>query len=621
MALEDKARRTKGPVKKKKKLSAKAYRAKLALAERRTAQNALAPISSLPVEIFSLIFSWVRDADSDDFMQNEEGYSVPAPVTWIKVTHVCRLWRRIALDSPILWSRPTFRNVAWAAEMIRRSNQVGLSIEGTLHHNWDVETSEEYDDSYLRAFQNYRMRMRHFSLRSDAWAWHHLKKFRKQAPELESLCLSSSYVPPIHLTGSDDWERPFFKKGTMGYALATGTAKLRSLELNYFQIQWDIDELFLATLTRLKLHGSVPTTEVNWQWFVDMLKGMPGLEILDLKDTFPVCSLEEAERTSGHAHLERLRELSVSCEPQEMEMFLSHITFPATTQVRIECCTHPTIFYSVESRLDFSGAFKALAQIYSLMALPPKFQTLIMQPPPLNLPGARIKLFQHAMDDEQMLYAYSDNVYAQLEITYTWPSRYEVLEAIAAKAARNLFRSRIPLQDIKHVYLQDEIDGLGALDLAETLGELLPRASHFLMNEKTSRVLVNTISCRRSRGSSPESSKPYFPLLRSIVFLGTIFEKGFHLQGWPHLSLDELCSFLRQRRSEGSGLTHVSFIYCYSLNSTDVRRVRGLVYNVRWDGQLLEFDSEDHTEVDDEVYDLEEGEYWEASSDSDSDSC
>ncbi|TEB23193.1 hypothetical protein FA13DRAFT_1640179, partial [Coprinellus micaceus] len=73
-------------------------------------RNTLRPINRLPPEIFSTIFQLVKD----DITEAER-------VSWIKVTHVCRYWREIALDHASLWSNISFIHPELAKVMHIRS--------------------------------------------------------------------------------------------------------------------------------------------------------------------------------------------------------------------------------------------------------------------------------------------------------------------------------------------------------------------------------------------------------------------------------------------------------------------------------------------------------------------
>ena len=48
---------------------------------------------------------------------------------WIVVTHVCQLWRGVALDSPILWVYIPFHCLEWVPEMTKRSKSATFKVE------------------------------------------------------------------------------------------------------------------------------------------------------------------------------------------------------------------------------------------------------------------------------------------------------------------------------------------------------------------------------------------------------------------------------------------------------------------------------------------------------------
>ncbi|KAI0252264.1 hypothetical protein BJV78DRAFT_1124881, partial [Lactifluus subvellereus] len=62
-----------------------------------TRRNALAPISLLPSELLAQIFHF--------HALDEPSWSNRKSFGWMKVTHVCRYWRQVALEDSSLWAR------------------------------------------------------------------------------------------------------------------------------------------------------------------------------------------------------------------------------------------------------------------------------------------------------------------------------------------------------------------------------------------------------------------------------------------------------------------------------------------------------------------------------------
>ncbi|EIM80223.1 uncharacterized protein STEHIDRAFT_116065 [Stereum hirsutum FP-91666 SS1] len=72
--------------------------------------------TELPI-IPPIIFSLIRDKPSR------------STLGWIRITHVCRSWREIAIGSPILWTATPFQlGKYWMEEFLRRSEPVPAKI-------------------------------------------------------------------------------------------------------------------------------------------------------------------------------------------------------------------------------------------------------------------------------------------------------------------------------------------------------------------------------------------------------------------------------------------------------------------------------------------------------------
>ncbi|KAI0317266.1 hypothetical protein OF83DRAFT_155940 [Amylostereum chailletii] len=90
------------------------------------------PISRIPPEILLLIFRLLHDGSTKDLCSQlfDDNPSRPkSHSTWISVTHVCRQWREVALNSPFLWTDifcPMFPRL-WTEEIIKRSSETLLA--------------------------------------------------------------------------------------------------------------------------------------------------------------------------------------------------------------------------------------------------------------------------------------------------------------------------------------------------------------------------------------------------------------------------------------------------------------------------------------------------------------
>src|SRR6266849_4352806 len=88
-----------------------------------TRRNSLVPISLLPPESLAWVFHFlVHEKWRLSGIQN---------MGWIKVTHVCRHWRQVALDNSSLWARiwDFSVNTKWISEILARAKNAPLDIE------------------------------------------------------------------------------------------------------------------------------------------------------------------------------------------------------------------------------------------------------------------------------------------------------------------------------------------------------------------------------------------------------------------------------------------------------------------------------------------------------------
>ncbi|TFK68852.1 hypothetical protein BDN72DRAFT_897822 [Pluteus cervinus] len=88
------------------------------LQELRTYHNQLVPISRLPVETLTDIFSTAQKIPSDFVGEYDSGRV--ATVT----ASVCRYWRQMMLSTPFLWNTIDVANAHWIECSLERSNNL-----------------------------------------------------------------------------------------------------------------------------------------------------------------------------------------------------------------------------------------------------------------------------------------------------------------------------------------------------------------------------------------------------------------------------------------------------------------------------------------------------------------
>ena len=280
-------------------------------------RNALAPISSLPTEVFAAIFSFLRSPRTSS---RESGKP-----SWLCITHVCHQWREIALNNPLFWSHIDFDSIplAGAAEMLARAKKAPLHLEAMV-------TGSHWDDARLSAFKKeLRSRVSHIchlsfiahsSLLSDT-----LKLLVSPAPTLESLSLS---ILP-------DYKHRYPPPASIPDTLFDGaTPRLSCLELRRCNISWKSP--LLKGLRCLEVFSPSKHERPSLADWLDALDEMPRLKKLVLQSASPIAPPFpfNIERTRT-VTLPFLADMDISASVGDCALTLSHLVLPALTRLYI----------------------------------------------------------------------------------------------------------------------------------------------------------------------------------------------------------------------------------------------------------------------------------------------
>ncbi|KAI0038403.1 hypothetical protein FA95DRAFT_1474257, partial [Auriscalpium vulgare] len=90
--------------------------------------NACAPVSRLPPELLCRVFSDLVGLELED-RRPVDGF--PSTMPWIRLSHVCRHWRDVALNDPAFWGDLILPlPPQWADAILSRSQGTPLSLSG-----------------------------------------------------------------------------------------------------------------------------------------------------------------------------------------------------------------------------------------------------------------------------------------------------------------------------------------------------------------------------------------------------------------------------------------------------------------------------------------------------------
>ena len=288
-------------------------------------RNALAPISSLPPEVFAVIFSFVR---LPDYLILAEG---PDKLSCLPIAHVCHRWREIAINQPLLWSHVDFATLtsAGATEMLARAKTVPLHLEA-------IVPIGRWDNSRFAMFQNeLQAHVSHiFHLGISAEHLHlrnTLEGLISPAPTLEYLSLANEEYQ--HRTIQPQVLIP-------DNIFAGTTPRLARLILQNCDISWKSP--LLKGLRHLVIRTPSAGGRPNLSVWLDALDGMPQLKTLTLHWSTPVVPPDasfpsDVERT---VTLSSLVHLDLSAPARDCGLALAHLALPALTWLFLEakCC-------------------------------------------------------------------------------------------------------------------------------------------------------------------------------------------------------------------------------------------------------------------------------------------
>ncbi|KAH9010863.1 hypothetical protein EDB84DRAFT_1406207 [Lactarius hengduanensis] len=306
----------------------------------RRRRNALAPISSLPPELFAAIFSSLRLPPRGTTLLVMEP---DRQQLWLHVAHVCHQWREVALNQPFFWSHVDFTTLtpAGATEMLVRAKSVPLyfSLEA-----WAPKF--HWDGVWFRTFQKeLLLRVSHICQLAISAEPFSLERV------LEGLISPAPILEYLSLSGKKNKSR---KRTSVADTLFNGsTPRLSRLELRACDISWR-SPLFKG-LKHLKINSLSVDARPRLSFWLDALEEIPQLKTLVLHSASPVTSSVpfDVKRT---VTLPSLTYFDISASPEDCGLALAHLVLPALTSLCV------TAFSSLENEGDVERMLPYVAQ-------------------------------------------------------------------------------------------------------------------------------------------------------------------------------------------------------------------------------------------------------------------
>lgn len=280
---------------------------KLRSLELKASHNASASISRLPNEMLVAIFMKLKDT-----------YFIPLR-HWHQITHVCRHWRRVALEAACLWTKPPTHLHEYTLLMLERSRTSSLCID--LRQTASTATSAAVLD-HVRRIGSLSIQQR-------------IEDLDKLQALLSTLKHAESHLIHLDISQYPDLK---FKPQEARFRLAPGTLQnltsLTSLNLRSTSVDWQIFPII--TLTTLSLRYTTASDGLSWEQLGAAFSEM----ILLAKLAIDLTSLQLRSPRMLTMHLPQLRYLDISKSvSSELHCFLRYAKFPSLQQAYMVCST------------------------------------------------------------------------------------------------------------------------------------------------------------------------------------------------------------------------------------------------------------------------------------------
>ena len=274
-------------------------------------RNTLLPISRLPTEIFTAIFSLLHP-----FGVREP----PQPTAPFSISHVCHRWREISLNLPHLWSHINFTRQTpdCSAEMLARAKMAPLHLEAVT-----LMWSREKFEAFKRQIEAHIHHTRHLSITTTS---HHLVR------TFGRLVSSAPFLEQLSITNGDySWHTP----PEIPFNLFDGIApKLIYLRLDNCGVRWERKSPLFKGLRDLKLFSYPARARTTLNVWLDAINQMTQLERLTLYDGIPITSVTPLPVEPGlTVVLSSLTELDISASLRNCVAVLAHLVLPALTRL------------------------------------------------------------------------------------------------------------------------------------------------------------------------------------------------------------------------------------------------------------------------------------------------
>ncbi|KAG2757078.1 hypothetical protein P692DRAFT_20790170 [Suillus brevipes Sb2] len=528
----------------------------------RTRRNNFSPISSIPPEILGTIF--VQHAQQMQLLHVPDN---PAVLSWLKVGHICRHWREVALGTPELWATPFLNSSRATEEMLMRSKMAPLNLRCGQRYRMDsvqkalmhIDRLQEVSLPFLNGGMTYR------------WVMEFLNKLSScSAPKLQSLSLEEEFAQTLRIAIPTSFVAP----------------NLRSLQLKYCDLSWASS--VLTGLTSLNIKKLSPECLPTLEELISALRRMPSLRFLELEDALPTLppqtmSLPRAP-PAMNVRLPHLNRLRFVAKILDVANVLAHIELPDSTMLEVQLGCRPSSPTNANQEWNLSLPIISHALESCFKATPAKS---CRTPRSLRLFAAgRIHVQYSTVRNPSSWVGSMSETCLEPEWTAEHPVilDFDFPNDTSTAILSDLWRL-VPIRTLEALYTEGffscwdgfwtDLLGCGAapnlayLNLRET-----PQALEDLIIS-----LRSTHSSARSIGWRAHKELVFSPALSHLILESLEFDTSFS----SFTRASDLVDVLIDRVNEGRGLEFLSITGCTGISAHDVRLLREVVADVQWD--------------------------------------
>ncbi|KAG1781079.1 hypothetical protein EV702DRAFT_692409 [Suillus placidus] len=312
----------------------------------RSRSNGQVPVSRLPDEILLMVFEHIEEdkrlngSDSDDDDKSTSDV-IGDPSACLVVTHVCRHWRKVALECPTLWTFISSPSPPWLDVMLERSQKAPLVV---IYSAFTISLEDSMEKVHLHL-----PRIKHLELSTFSYEADHVMDLlsSQPAPMLETFKFKIYSSIPT----------PAFTSNTIFQGQAP---LLRHLEVDYCDRIWSSC-----------IFDGLRTLRVGRTLLLDLLSAlrcMPALERLTLLSGL---STSDQPILFNKVPLARLKSIALDgISLQNAVSLLAHLALPIDVKIALQLSpitgphTFADLFSVMGEHPDGSGpVFRSLRAI------------------------------------------------------------------------------------------------------------------------------------------------------------------------------------------------------------------------------------------------------------------